>query len=282
MTPLDIKWVHVELSSNCNAWCPSCPRNVNGFGLSPDLIVQDLSLGRLEQILSDLPNLHGIQFCGNYGDPIVAKNIMEAIDLAMNYAEKIQIHTNGSIRSTEWWHSLGTKLKNINHDIWFGIDGIDDVHSIYRQGTSYEKIIENAKAFIDAGGTATWQFIPYSHNEHQIRDCLKISQAMGFKKFKLTKVHRNNKIVRHYKTGAEFNLNPPTEIIHMMRMPQTHTNVKPIDCMHISQPGIYISASGELSYCCYREKETKFDTLDELFYNAVDFSNMTCLKECGS
>jgi DNA-3-methyladenine glycosylase I len=30
----------------------------------------------------------------------------------------------------------------------FGIDGLADTHSIYRVGTDYHKIIENAKAFI--------------------------------------------------------------------------------------------------------------------------------------
>ena len=50
---------------------------------------------------------------------------------------------------------------------------------------NYQKIIDNASAFIQAGGFATWQFVPYAHNEHQVKNCIKVSQELGFKKFKL-------------------------------------------------------------------------------------------------
>mgnify|MGYP003335187616 CR=1 FL=1 len=38
MNNADIKWAHVELSTKCNAWCPACPRNKNGFGLIDGLV----------------------------------------------------------------------------------------------------------------------------------------------------------------------------------------------------------------------------------------------------
>jgi len=48
----DIKWIHVEASSKCNAWCPACPRNVQGFGLVPGLIEEDLLPDRFEEIIA--------------------------------------------------------------------------------------------------------------------------------------------------------------------------------------------------------------------------------------
>ena len=277
-----IKWVHIEPSTKCNAWCPACPRNKNGFGLADGLIEQDLSSARVEEILSCLPNLHAVQFCGNYGDPIAGHNILEIIDTAKKYSSRIQIHTNGSLRNKNWWTELAYQLKDINHDVWFGIDGIGDTHEIYRQGTSYDKIIDNAEAFISAGGHATWQFIPYAHNEHEIRDALKISQKLGFKKFKLAKLYRNKTLARHYQTGEEFLLLPPKEVQSLMRMPKDFLQVKPSDCMHLSQPSVYLAANGKLSYCCYFNETKPFDSLEELFLDSADLAHSKCLSSCGS
>lgn len=284
MNSADIKWAHIELSSKCNAWCPACERNKQGFELVDGLVEEDLSTARLEEILKCLPNLHAVQLCGNYGDPVVAHNIIEAVDVIKQYAKKIQIHTNGSLRNTGWWADFAGVLKDIDHDVWFGIDGLEGVHEIYRQGTDYNKIIENATAFINAGGYATWQFIPYAHNEHQLKDCLRLSQKLKFKKFKLAKLYRNKRIAKHYKTGEEFELLPPKEYQSIIRMPKYNKIVNPSDCMHLEQPSIYVTASGKINYCCYRGSMGKpqFDTVDELLYNNLDLTEPICLINCGS
>ena len=282
MNKKDIKWLHVELSSKCNAWCPACPRNKNGFGLADGLVEEDLSLTNLEMVLKQLPNLTAVQLCGNYGDPIASTNIISAIDIIKQYASKIQIHTNGSLRNTVWWKNLANQLSTINHDVWFGIDGLEGVHEIYRQGTSYNKIINNAQAFINNGGNATWQFIPYKHNEHQVKDCIRLSQKLKFKQFKLVKLFRNKTTVRHYQTGDSFELLPPEEFQHIIRMPKANTQVPESNCMHLTQPSIYIAASGKLSHCCYkRSSEYLFDTVDELLYNSANLQDKICLENCG-
>lgn len=290
MNKQDVKWLHVELSSKCNAWCPACSRNKNGFGIIDGLIEEDLSLEKLEQVLRQLPNLYGVQLCGVYGDPIVSANIIPAIDIIKQYANKIQIHTNGSLRNTTWWRELASQLADINHDIWFGIDGLSGVHEIYRQGTNYKKIINNAQAFINNGGHATWQFIPYSHNEHQIKDCIKLSQKLKFKQFKLVKSFRNRKIlVRHYKTGNTFDLAPPSKIQQLIQVPIINPKITESNCMHLTQPSIYMAASGKLSHCCYKQSPTPtshpehlFDTVDELLYNIVNLQDKVCLNSCGT
>lgn len=282
MTNEDIKWVHVELSSKCNAWCPACPRNNSGFGLVQDLIEEDLSINRLDEILKRFPNLHAVQLCGNYGDPIASSNIIEAIQLIKKYAQKIQIHTNGSLRNTAWWSGLANELKDIEHDVWFGIDGLEGIHEIYRQGTSFTKIIDNATTFINSGGYATWQFIPYAHNEHQVKECLRLSQKLKFKKFKLAKLYRNKRLVKHYKTGEEFELLPTKEFQNIVQISKYNDEVKESDCMHLTQPSIYVAANGKLNYCCYKGNlgQSQFDTVDELLYNAVDLTEKVCMINC--
>ena len=43
--------------------------------------------------------------------------------------------------------------------------------------------MENAKAFIDAGGNARWYFIEFQHNYHQIEQAQSMASDMGFKQF---------------------------------------------------------------------------------------------------
>lgn len=279
----NINWLHVELSSKCNAWCPACPRNKNGFGLADRLVEEDLDLGVFENALKMLTDVHTVQLCGNYGDPVASSNINDAIDIAKKYVNKIQIHTNGSLRSVNWWKNLAKQLSDISHDVWFGIDGLSGVHEIYRQGTDYNKVIENACSFIENGGNATWQFIPYAHNEHQVKDCIRLSQQLGFKKFKLVKSHRSISIAKHYRTGIEYELKPVAEIRKIIRMPTINTTVNIENCMHLKSPSsVYLAATGKLSYCCYMSDFKTFDNLEDLFYNPVNLNNNICLDNCGS
>lgn len=282
MIASDIKWLHVESSSKCNAWCPACSRNKSGYGLNDTFIEQDIRTDRFEEVVNSLPSLHAVQFCGNYGDPIIGNNFLELVDICIDKNIKVQVHTNGSLRNQEWWATLGSKLSAHPHDIWFGIDGIGEIHEIYRQATSYDKIINNATAFIDNGGHATWQFIPYLHNQHQIKDALILSKKLKFKNFKLVKLLRNKKEVRHWKTGEKFELSPPSDIIQIIRMPTTKLQPTIENCMHLSQPGIYMDASGMVSFCCYfRNKKYMHNTVGELMATVPDFNDSICIESCG-
>ena len=50
-------------------------------------------------------------------------------------------------------------------------------------GTDWQRVISNAKAFIEAGGRASWQMIPFAHNQHQIAQCKELSEKLGFTNF---------------------------------------------------------------------------------------------------
>lgn len=280
----DIKWAHVEASSKCNAWCPACSRNNHGYGLAEGVKEQDLSPDKFEEVISSLTGLYGIQFCGNLGDPIASAHIDQLVVISKKYAKKIQIHTNGSLRNTDWWSNLAHTLADVEHDVWFGIDGLAGIHEIYRQGTDFEKIIKNASAFINGDGCATWQFIPYKHNEHQVLECLKMSQQMKFKKFHLAKLYRNQTLARNYRTGQEFDLLPTARMRSLINIDRAKITVEDKNCMHLSMPSIYVSANGEISRCCYmasanREKVQSIKQLLETV--STDLTDKTCIRSCG-
>ena len=279
-----IKWLHVESSTRCNAWCASCQRNNYGFGINKNLVIEDLDIDILYKTMEKMPNLESIQLCGNYGDPIAAKNIVEQLEVISSFAniKRLQIHTNGSLRTKEWWADLakhGSKRYQ-QFDVEFAIDGIGDVHEYYRQGTNYHKVIENAKSFIDNGGSAVWQFIPFAHNEHQIKDCIKLSQQLGFSRFNFLKNARLPKKSYDYQTGKEKPIKAWFYNSSMNRWIKEKTIVTNKDCMHLSYPSAFLRAAGVVTPCCYINN---IEIYDVNIQETIDSKNYLpiCLNSCG-
>ena len=65
----------------------------------------------------------------------------------------------------------------------FSIDGLADTNKLYRIGINHDRVMANAKAFIEAGGKARWKFIVFRHNEHQVEEARELAKDMGFWQF---------------------------------------------------------------------------------------------------
>ena len=50
--------------------------------------------------------------------------------------------------------------------------------------------MENASAFIKAGGRARWDYIVFAHNEHQVEQAENLANSMGFERFQYKKSAR--------------------------------------------------------------------------------------------
>ena len=254
----DIKHVELELSSYCNANCPLCPRSLFGYPYKTGYTAKHLTLEEVKKILEvDFINqLTLVTFEGNYGDPLINPELLDIID----YINKpIKIHTNASMQSKKFWKSLASK----NVTVLFALDGLTDTHSIYRQNTNFEKIILNAKTFINNGGNAIWKMIKFDHNQHQVESCRQLSIELGFNDFELWDNARD--------VGPVFdeqgnlvrvlgNFTGSTELQHYIDVIEngdmfiediwdTHKNN--ISCQTINNKSIYISSEGEVYPCCF-------------------------------
>jgi len=185
--------VELEITNRCQASCPMCPRNIHGGIENPLLKINDWTIDNFKNIFSvDLvKKIKNFTFCGNFGDPLLNNDIVSMLDYITfnNKNVYVSIHTNGSLRSRTWWKDL-VKVLPKNHDVIFALDGLADTHHLYRIGTDFTKIIENASSFINAGGNANWQFIKFNHNKHQVEDAKQLSTQLGFKKFILKNTRR--------------------------------------------------------------------------------------------
>ena len=71
---------------------------------------------------------------------------------------------------------------NRKSHVRFSVDGLRDTNHLYRRNTDFDVIMRNAQTFID-GGRATWVFIAFQHNEHQIGEAKRTFDKNGISKF---------------------------------------------------------------------------------------------------
>ena len=189
----DITTVHLEMTEACNASCPMCARNLNGGEVSPLLHGAELTIADIEKIfpVDFIKQLNRLYMCGNYGDPAVASDTLEAFAYFREHNPKVNLsmHTNGSMKKPEWWAELAGVINGRGH-VAFGIDGLEDTNHLYRQGTVWKNIMRNVEAFIAAGGRARWDYIVFAHNEHQVEEAKALAEKMGFEKFNIKKSNR--------------------------------------------------------------------------------------------
>lgn len=270
----EIKTVHLEISSLCNARCPMCLRNVSGGKTNPTLPLKDLRIEEIKKIFPKelLDQLKRIYMCGNYGDPMMARDTVPAFEYFRqeNKSLKLEIFSNGSGRTADWWR----RLAEIGVEAHFGIDGIGPVNSIYRQNTNYELIIQNAAAFISSGGAAHWDFIVFRHNENQVEDARLLSEKMGFRSFRAKRTGRffsNQKGVVKDKQEV---LSEAGEIMYFLETPSNkkflnpslqkeaqliekhgsfdrYLDNTPIECKVAKEKSVFVSAEGLVFPCCW-------------------------------
>lgn len=249
----DIRDIHLELTSKCQAKCPMCPRRVNGGLLNPLMTLEEISLDQFKKWFNVefIKQLDSLFMCGNLGDPIIAQDCLEIFRYLRetNPNIRLSMHTNGSARTEQWWAELAhTKVK-----VTFGIDGTIDTHQIYRIGTDYSKIIQNAKSFINAGGVAEWHMLVFQHNEHEVNACRELSDEIGFSKFtaKHTSRFKDNKFHVLDETGKTINILYPTELSKTFTDKVLSAEVTEIQCKAQRYKQLYISANGIVSPCCW-------------------------------
>jgi MoaA/NifB/PqqE/SkfB family radical SAM enzyme len=255
-----IKVLEIESTNTCNASCPQCLRT-NEYGNVKSDYSDVLDFDR---VLSNTPlefwqGLSAINLNGNTGDNIAHPRIQDIVLTLVKVAPQatVKISTNGSLRNTAWWENFGKSLAGANCFVIFGIDGLDDTHALHRVGTSWQKVIDNATAFIDAGGQAIWQMIPFKHNEHQVNQCQVLAQQLGFRQFILVRENRfpagqdqqpvyfNQKQIHTIQASS---IKPNTDICQSM---ENLDATKKVQCKSMETNWMAIYADGTVWPCCF-------------------------------
>ena len=247
-------FIHVEMSNKCNLECPMCPR-VELLEKNFWTNKEDLSYNKFVKIFDPILNNCGKFFLsGNYSDPMTNKDIEKITDFILKGKNsKITIGSNGSLRSEKVWNNLGKKFKKHWEEtkrpstVLFAIDGLEDTNHIYRINANWNKLMNNAKAFIDGGGFAEWKFVLFEHNQHQVDEAEELSKKLGFKRFV--------KVISDRFADDEGNLsNEKLSIKRSKGEYDLEDFVKESDeilCEAIDNNGIFVTEKGLVMPCCW-------------------------------
>lgn len=254
--------LHLELTNRCNALCPQCSRTIDPINKFYDLSFDLIRSAFDNHIFKE------VQYCGNDGDPLLSKDLLQ---IAKFFAPARQmIHTNGSVRSKQFWRELATVPNVI---VVFGIDGADkQTNSIYRVQTDFNKIISNAKTFIDNGGEAWWQYIMFEHNVNQVEQAKLLASQLKFNRFETVYSRRES-----------------TQDVSPILIDRVEGS--DLECKAEKRQEIYVRSDGEVFPCPYLGSRGNYSGLNlhnqdfrsifkSSYFVDIDRSQPTCQYNC--
>ena len=218
---------------------------------------------------SELCNrLRQVFFCGSYGDPIMHPDFLDILKdfRAKNPTLWLYFHTNGGVHDPDYWSEVARIMAGYGQ-IDFGIDGLEDTLHLYRKNVKYSKVIENAQAFINAGGRAQWNFIVFRHNEHQVEQVQQLGKQLGFFNVLIRKTgrffnHRTVEEMTSWPVGDQYFLEPPTipefrnqSMLFLPDLKQQYKNIRDyfdttkIRCDALIGPKVVVNAEGLVLPC---------------------------------
>jgi MoaA/NifB/PqqE/SkfB family radical SAM enzyme len=264
-----IKILHLEPTDVCQLACPLCSRETdlefNKHGQ------HHLTVSQIQKYFSDtdIRQLDKVFMCGDYGDPAAGKNTIEIYRWlrSINPTVVLGMNTNGALQNTAWWQEIASIMTQPKDYVVFSIDGLADTNHLYRVNCNWTKLIDNASAFINAGGPAHWDMLVYRHNQHQVDSAEQLARDMGFKWFR-AKISK-----RPFINHLEFPIG------------WQHPQSKPgeIHCQALEESSIYIDAQGRISPCCWLgNRQSNFVTDFEKIKVSwgTDTPNPTCAVSC--
>lgn len=253
--------IQLDHTSRCNLMCPQCARVTHEHKINPRLEMKDLTLENYKTIFTPfIGKKLNILHCGNYGDVIASPTFDETSTwMYENGFLDVTILTNGSARNVSWWEKIAKQKVTVH----FSIDGLSDTNGIYRVNSNFNKVIENAKAFINAGGKAIWDYLVFDHNEHQLETAKRLATELGFFNFNQKNTTRFVSSKGHMPTITTKKLETVTDrknntavsdfnnIVEQYGSFNEYVRNTPIECKYQNLKRYYIDFNMQVWPCCW-------------------------------
>ena len=200
-----------ELSTYCNAKCPTCTRTMMNIKHLEHLSVNDFEdfvWNNYRFLKKDTRKIIA-KFCGEVGDPMMHPKLLTMVEIASTTFDKIEIFTNGGLRSNKFIRDI---LKYEKAHFIFGIDGTtDEINQKYRIGVNTDLALSNMTESAKHRFTK-WDYTIFEHNYHQLQDAIDFSKKHGiyimarvnsrpFSKLKSEKISLVENILKKNKTN---------------------------------------------------------------------------------
>ena len=196
---LQLERVEFSVTTYCQAKCPLCARISSKTLEKAEWInLRHLKASQYKNAVDQLLPNRIIDFCGDYGDPMMHPEIGEFIDYAIQKGHKVVLHTNGGIRSPEWYSNIAKKYKSQDClCMCFALDGIDhETNSKYRVGVDFDRALENMLAFAKESSwhSTVWNFLVFDFNYHQMDDIKELCEKNNI----IFLPHMNERVHKNY------------------------------------------------------------------------------------
>lgn len=263
----------LEISSDCNAACPSCDRTDYKM---PPRSNDNLTLDDIKNIFYKREMVEGkyFNFSGVLGDPILNPECLEICEFLDSMGGQVSLSTNGGYNTAEWWSELA-KIKGVS--VRFAVDGGPETNHIYRVNVKWENLLRNMTAFSKSGGTGGCIFIPFSHNEQDYDFVKNLAEDLGFffrvRTNSRNILNNNSSFDRKRKENikiapaenVEFKHGDKEKIYEMRELldnSDQHVDrlnelVKDISCRFINGDDLFIGSDMTLWPCCHLYAEKK-------------------------
>jgi len=170
----------IEPTTSCNLRCPQCPSGLRSFTRDTGMLDIDM----FEKLVED--NYQTLLYLLLYfqGEPYLHPQFYELVKVAAKRDIYTATSTNAHYLNPE--NAKKTVESGLDRII-ISIDGVTaESYKKYRIGGSLDKVLEGTKNLVAAKKEAKsntpfiiWQFIVFSHNEHEIEAVKKMGNAMG-------------------------------------------------------------------------------------------------------
>lgn len=178
------KAIEVEITTKCTLFCPMCARTLDPDEIFQKWKQQEMSVELFERFLSNLDkNTHLISFCSAFGDAIYHTKLEEIFKLCKQYDKSIDLYTNGSYRTKEWWETISNILTE-RDNITFSVDGLENSNKVYRVNSDWKSII-TGMTVIGKNKLVhkKWKWILFKQNQHEVLDGYRLSKELGIDEF---------------------------------------------------------------------------------------------------
>ena len=175
--------IRLEASTACQLKCPSCPTATGETGKR--LGIGFLKFRDFKNIIDKNPWVSNIEL-SNWGEIFLNKELIKIIKYA--YRHNVTLNANNGVNLNNVDDSvLEALVKYKFRKITCSIDGASqETYSIYRVKGNLQKVIENIKTinkfkvqYDSSYPRLRWQFIPFGHNEHEIRKAREMAKDLN-------------------------------------------------------------------------------------------------------
>jgi len=274
----NVKRLHIELTDKCQAACPMCARNHNGYSTRPFIKNIEVSITNFKQWFPPefLKTLTHFYSSGNYGDPAFATDCFDIYKYVRESSPDVYLsmHTNGSLRKPDWWAEFA---RTIGHgEVTFAVDGFKGKHELYRRNTDFDKVIENMQAFISAGGRAKVNSLVFAHNENEQEELKQFLLDMGVLEVTFKHTNRfysvvnfpvydnNNKLVYNLQPSKQTPTTTPLEELLNSGVRQAIVDKATIHPKCLDHNEIFVDCRGNLFPCSYLGSDYVEEPLTEI------------------